>query len=299
MELSSFPIIGIALAVLSAALLTVGNHLQSVGVERASGGSSTGLGASGFWALARTPVWLLGSVLFGLAILAQLTALAFAPLIVVQPVGVIALVFASALTAVVTRRRPSGAEIVAILVAVASLAAFVGVAAAVSVQTTITDRELILILIILLVVLAVTFAVLALLRRRGIPPVVYVVLGGLFAGFVATLGKTVILRVQTAWASQDFSVDDTNLLTIACLVGIAVAGALSIYFVQTAHTVNTPQTVVAGLTIVDPFIAVILGITVLGEAVGAPLWSFGVFAVAGAGAMWAVWRLASITQPAR
>lgn len=299
MELSSFPIIGIVLAVLSAALLTVGNHLQSVGVERASGGSSTGLGASGFWALARTPVWLLGSVLFGLAILAQLTALAFAPLIVVQPVGVIALVFASALTAVVTRRRPSGAEIVAILVAVASLAAFVGVAAAVSVQTTITDRELILILIILLVVLAVTFAVLALLRRRGIPPVVYVVLGGLFAGFVATLGKTVILRVQTAWASQDFSVDDTNLLTIACLVGIAVAGALSIYFVQTAHTVNTPQTVVAGLTIVDPFIAVILGITVLGEAVGAPLWSFGVFAVAGAGAMWAVWRLASITQPSR
>ena len=238
-------------------------------------------------------------MLFGLAILAQLTALAFAPLIVVQPVGVIALVFASALTAVVTRRRPSSAEIVAILVAVASLAAFVGVAAAVSVQTTITDRELILILIILLVVLAVTFAVLALLRRRGIPPVAYVVLGGLFAGFVATLGKTVILRVQTALASQDFRIDDTNLLTIACLVGIAVAGALSIYFVQTAHTVNTPQTVVAGLTIVDPFIAVILGISVLGEAVGAPLWSFGVFAVAGAGAMWAVWRLASITQPSR
>ena len=101
MELSSFPIIGIALAVLSAALLTVGNHLQSVGVERAKGESTSGLGAAGFWALARTPVWLLGSVLFGLAILAQLTALAFAPLIVVQPVGVIALVFASALTAVV------------------------------------------------------------------------------------------------------------------------------------------------------------------------------------------------------
>ena len=93
MELSSFPIIGIALAVLSAALLTVGNHLQSVGVERAKGASTSGLGAAGFWALARTPVWLLGSVLFGLAILAQLTALAFAPLIVVQPVGVIALVF--------------------------------------------------------------------------------------------------------------------------------------------------------------------------------------------------------------
>ena len=47
MELSSFPIIGIALAVLSAALLTVGNHLQSVGVERAKGASTSGLGAAG------------------------------------------------------------------------------------------------------------------------------------------------------------------------------------------------------------------------------------------------------------
>lgn len=294
MTLSSFPMLGIALAVLSAALLTVGNHLQSIGVVRAGGRGTEGLGASALWALVRNPVWLAGSVLFGLAILAQLAALTFAPLIVVQPVGVIALVFASALTALVTRRPPRRREVIAIAVAVLSLAAFVGVAAAVSVQSTISDHELIVILIILLLVLAATFAVLAFLRRRGIPPVVYVVLGGLFAGFVATLGKTVILRVQTALSAQDLRIDDTNLLTIACLVGIAVAGALSIYFVQTAHTVNTPQTVVAGLTIVDPFVAVILGITILGEAVGAPLWSFAVFVVAGAAAMWAVWRLASI-----
>lgn len=298
MTLSSFPMLGIALAVLSAALLTVGNHLQSIGVVRAGGRGNEGLGASALWALVRNPVWLAGSVLFGLAILAQLAALTFAPLIVVQPVGVIALVFASALTALVTRRPPRRREVIAIAVAVLSLAAFVGVAAAVSVQSTISDHELIVILIILLLVLAATFAVLAFLRRRGIPPVVYVVLGGLFAGFVATLGKTVILRVQTALSAQDLRIDDTNLLTIACLVGIAVAGALSIYFVQTAHTVNTPQTVVAGLTIVDPFVAVILGITILGEAVGAPLWSFAVFVVAGAAAMWAVWRLASIA-PAR
>src|SRR5690606_28522723 len=129
-------------------------------------------------------------------------------------------------------------------------------------------------------------------RRRGIPPVIIVVLAGLFSGFVATLGKTVILRIQTALHDHDFRIDDTNALTVACVAGIAVAGALSIYFVQTSHTVAAPQVVVAGLTVVDPFVAVVLGIAVLGEAASAPAWSFFVFAVTGAAAMWGVWSLA-------
>lgn len=85
-------------------------------------------------------------------------------------------------------------------------------------------------------------------------------------------------------------------LTLGCVLGIAVAGALSIVFVHTAHTVNNPQTVVAGLTVVDPFIAVVLGLTVLQEAAGAPLWSFVVFAVAGLTAIAGVWMLAQAQQ---
>lgn len=292
MTLSSFPLAGIALAILSAALLTIGNHLQSVGVAAAARPGASRLGASALWTLARTPVWLAGSVLFGLAILAQLGALAFAPLIVVQPVGVIALVFASLLTAVTTKTPPRRKELVAIALSVGSLSVFVAVAASVSVQKPISDRELILVLAVLGVVLLLTVAFFLLLRRRGIPPVAYVILGGVYAAFVATLGKTVILRIQTVLAADDLALDSTNLLTIACLVGIGVAGGLSIYFVQTAHTNNNPQTVVAGLTVVDPFVAVALGIGLLQEAAGAPAWSFVVFAVAGAGAMWGVWLLA-------
>ncbi len=289
MPITSFLILGIALAILSAALLTVGNHLQSRGVElrtaRAAGG--------GLWGLVKEPVWLAGSALFALAILAQLGALAFAPLIVVQPVGVIALVFASLLTAAVTKRAPAVREVIAIAVCVVSLGLFVTVAAAVSQQTTIIDRQLIAVLLVLGVVLAATAAVLFARRGRGIPPVMLVVLGGLYSGFVATLGKTVILRVQSAFATDDYRLDDTNLLTVACIAGIAIAGALSIVFVQLAHAVNSPQVVIAGLTVVDPFVAVILGITVLQEAAGAPLWSFAAFAIAGAGAMWGVWSLAN------
>lgn len=290
--LSSFPLLGILMAVVSAALLSVGNHLQARGVARRATAGSSALGFAQFWALARTPVWLLGSALFTLAVLAQLAALAFAPLIVVQPVGVVALVFASLITAVTTRTRPDRREILAIALSVSSLSVFVGVAASVSVQNAISDHELIAVLIVLLTVLLLTFVGMILVRRRGMPPVAFVLLGGLYAAFVATLGKTVLLRVQTALAADDLQLDDTNLLTAACLVGIGVAGALSIYFVQTAHTTNKPQTVVAGLTVVDPFVAVTLGIVLLGEASGAPWWSFLVFAVAGAGAIWGVWLLA-------
>lgn len=295
MSIDSFPILGIVLAVLSAALLTVGNFLQSRGVAARTDAGSGAIGVSQGLGLFRETQWLAGSALFGLAILVQLGALAFAPLIVVQPVGVIALVFASLLTAVVTRTKPSRREVTSIAVCVVALTAFVAVAASVSDQTTITDAQLIAVLIVLLVVLALTFAALVALRKRRVPPVMFVVLGGLFAGFVATLGKTVILRVQSAILIDDYTLDDRNLLTIACAVGIAVAGALSIYFVQTAHTVASPQVVVAGLTVVDPFVAVILGITVLNEAASAPPWSFFAFAVFGAAAMWGVWSLARQT----
>lgn len=294
MTLTSLPILGIALAVLSAALLTVGNYLQSRGVEAEAKGAA--LGESQMRGLLRQPSWLAGTALFGVAILVQMGALAFAPLIVVQPVGVVALVFASLLAARITQRRPSAREIASIALCVVSLGVFVTVASAVSEQRGITDVQLLEILAVLAVVLAATFVVLIYRHGKHLPPVAYVLLGGLYSGFVATLGKTVMLRVQSSIASDDLSLDDTNLLTLACLVGIAIAGGLSIWFVQVAHISNNPQVVVAGLTVVDPFVAVVLGITVLQEAASAPPWSFVVFAVAGAGAMWGVWSLAS-AQP--
>ncbi|MET0811728.1 MAG: DMT family transporter [Microbacterium sp.] len=290
--IASFPLLGIALAVISAALLTLGNHFQARGVAARATAGSGAIGASQAWALIREPVWLAGTALFGVAILVQLGALAFAPLIVVQPVGVVALVFSSLLTAWITKTPPRVREVVSIAVCVVALGIFVSVAAAVSVQTTITDAQLIAVLIVLLAVLGITFGFIAVRRGRALPAVAYVLLGGLYSGFVATLGKTVILRVQTAIHNGDYRIDDTNLLTIACLIGIGVAGALSIYLVQVAHTVARPAVVVAGLTVVDPFVAVILGITVLNEAAGAPAWSFIVFAVTGAAAMWGVWSLA-------
>ena len=53
-----------------------------------------------------------------------------------------------------------------------------------------------------------------------------------------------------------------------------------------------PDLVIAGLTVVDPIVAVLIGLLVLGEAATAPLWAFIGFIVAGAVAVWGVVQLA-------
>lgn len=289
MTIASSPLLGIALAVVSAAILAVGNMFQSRGVTSNSAG---GLGAKEFASLLRSRPWMLGTVLILASILLQLASLTFAPLIVVQPVGVAALVFASLLTAYTARAWPREREVRAIATSVIGVAAFVTVASIVGTQPAITDAQLLAVLIALSVVLVAALVITLVRRGRRVPPVLLVIVGGVFSGFVATLGKTVILRVQLALGAHDYRIDSANLLTLGCLLGIAVSGSLSIYLVQTAHTVNSPEVVVAGLTVIDPLVAVVLGITILGEATGAPPWSMLAFAAAGAVAIWGVFDLA-------
>jgi hypothetical protein len=295
--ITSLPLAGIGLAVVAAALLAVGNELQARGVSAVTqrSGEAPGLGVKQFRALFRSGVWLLGTVALGLSVLVQLASLTLAPLIVVQPVGVAALVFAALLTAWLTRRAPTHRVVRSILICIGGVGVFVTVAALVAQQHAIRDTELIAILVVLAVVLiglAAVFVYFRVSHGGHVPPIVFVLAGGTLTGFVATLGKTVILRVQTV-LSTEFVFDAATVLTGVCVLGLLVAGGLSIYFVQMSHTGNRPEVVVAGLTVIDPFVAVILGVTILGEAAGAPLWALAAFVLAGATAVAGVFLLSA------
>ncbi len=288
----STPLIGIALALASAVALAIGNMLQARGVKRMEGAATVDTGGvSKALKLLRSRWWLLGAALLGLSILFQMGSLAFAPLIVVQPLGVVALVITVIVTSLVAHQRPSAQVIRSIAICVVGVGAFVTVAALVSTQHAITSTQLVAVLVVLCCVLAATGLVWVFGRKGELPSLLWVLLGGIYSAFVATLGKTVILRVQTAWKSHDFDLNLANLLTIGCLVGIAVAGALSIYFVQRSHVDNRPEVVVAGLTVIDPTVAVVLSITILGEASAAPAWAILAFIVAGAVSMYGVFSL--------
>jgi hypothetical protein len=142
-------------------------------------------------------------------------------------------------------------------------------------------------LLILTVVLAVFITLFFVMRQRAPKPIFYVVAAGTLFGFVVTLAKVVIDRIRTI-ATGTFSFGPADILTLLCLVGLGAAALLGMYFVQTAHSSNPPDIVVAGLTVIDPLVAVSIGIVVLGEAAGAPVWAIFAFAAAAAAAIWGV-----------
>ncbi|MCU1513969.1 MAG: multidrug transporter permease, partial [Microbacteriaceae bacterium] len=114
---------------------------------------------------------------------------------------------------------------------------------------------------------------------------------GVLFGFVATLAKVLIARVQTI-VIDGFHLVAADWLTLGCLVGLVMAALLGSYFQQTAYSSGSPELVVAGLTVVDPIVGVTIGIVVLGEAASAPLWAAAAFVVAAVIAIAGVIRLA-------
>ncbi|TFD35789.1 multidrug DMT transporter permease [Cryobacterium sp. TMT2-10] len=291
--LSPLQALGIPVALVGSVFLAFGAEFQHRGVNKVDAAShysaKTGLGIGQLLALARRPSWLLGTLMLGIAIVLQLISLFLAPLTVVQPLGALALVITAVLNARLTRTRLTRRAIRAILLCVGGIAVFVGVAAVTTTSVPIQTEQLVIVLIILAFVLAILAVGFVFLRKRS-PTVFYILAGGVLFGFVATLAKVVIARVQTI-VLHGFQLEPGDGLTIVALVGIIVTALAGTYLVQTAYSSGPPELVVAGLTVIDPMVGVTIGIVVLGEATAAPWWAGVVFVLAGAVAVFGVFQL--------
>jgi len=265
--------------------LALGAQLQHRGVGKVEvrlGGKARGLSRHQLLALLTRPSWLIGTVLLTLAVVFQLFSLYLAPLIVVQPLGAVALVITSILNSRITRVPVNRASKIAIAMCVGGVALFVTVAAFTAVDKPVTDGNLITILIVLGVVLSL-FGVAFLKLRTQFKAMFYIVGAGVLYGFVATLAKVVINRTQNG---------NFEWLTLTCVIGLLLAAVLGAYFVQNAYASGPPDLVIAGLTVIDPLIAVGIGIVVLGEIEQAPPWAAVAFLVAGVVAIVGVFLLA-------
>ncbi|WP_374974427.1 DMT family transporter [Microbacterium trichothecenolyticum] len=279
-------LIGIPLALLGAVFMSFGAQYQHRGVtkvERLYGSQTNGgLGANHLLKLLARPSWVIGTVMLGLAIVCQLWALAFAPLIVVQPLGAIALVITTLLNAQISGHKPTKRSLIAIAACVGGIFVFVTIAALFATEKPVSNGQLITILVLLGVV-TVVFAGLWIWLRSRMGALFYIIAAGVIYGFVATLAKVVIVRIQAS---------DFNWLTFTCLAALIAGAIVGAYFVQNAYASGPPDLVVAGLTVIDPIVAIFIGLTVLQEAAGAPLWVYITFAVVGAVAVWGVFQLA-------
>jgi hypothetical protein len=287
--LASIPGVGIIIALIGAVFLSLGAQFQHRGVnkveEQHGTGEKAGLGGMQLLRLLARPSWVAGTVMLGLAIVFQLTSLGFAPLIVVQPIGIVALIITSVVNARVSHVQLGPEAIRAIVLCVAGVGAFVVTAAIVAVEPKIDVSQLLIVVIVLIVVLAILAVAFAVFRRR-LTAIFYICGAGILYGFVATSAKVVINRVLSG------QIDLLSLLAVVALLGAMGLGA---YFVQTAYSIGSPDLVIAGLTVVDPMVAVVLAIVVLGEAnkvVSDAPWAIPVWIAAGAVAIFGVFQLA-------
>jgi drug/metabolite transporter (DMT)-like permease len=251
--------VAILLAVLGAVAMAFGAQFQNDAVvagNRNKPKRRGSLSIKQLFSLLLKPRWLSGTAFMALAIVLQLGALSLAPLIVVQPVGAIALVITSLLNARITKTKLNRGTIIAISLCTLGIAAFVSMATTVAKETVLNDdrlREVLGMLVAILVLFTILFFTLG----KKAKALTFVVGAGVLYGFVATLAKVVIQRIyqeQFEW------------LTLLCLVALIGAVSLGGWFVQNAYASGPPDLVVAGLTVIDPLVAVSIGIVILGEA---------------------------------
>ena len=210
--------------------------------------------------------------------LLQLVGLLLAPLPVVQPLGVLSLVITALLNRRLSHARIQRRGAIGIAVCIVGTAAFVLTASFATRSTAAPPAVVIPVLVLVGFVLLALLVGYATLRDR-VPSVAFTVSGGVCFGFVVTLMK-VFLDRSAAAVQHGGLIGPSTPFSILVLAGAGAAGLAGISLVQRAYASGTADLVVAALTVVDPLVGVTLGIVLLGQAHGAPLWSFPVFGVA-------------------
>ncbi|MBD7995984.1 DMT family transporter [Arthrobacter sp. Sa2CUA1] len=249
--------IAIACALASAVFLAFGAQRQGSAVSADTGGLD--LNSSGIMRLLRNPRWLFGLLLLATGTALNVVALAMAPLTVVQPIGSLALVITTIVNSRDQGLRLNRITVVSIVACVAGSMLFVLLAVgATRTEQTVEPRQEITIVLILAVVVAF-FGLLNLLFGKRLGAIAHILGAGILFGFVAVLTKTI--------AADLLDPNGRFLLNVPwyTLVGIAVAGGLGAWFVQSAYSSGPPDLVIAGLTVIDPMVGIAIGIGVLNE----------------------------------
>lgn len=270
-------IIAIGLALISAVALAIGAQLQNdaVGIQKKAALSGRShVSFRQLLDLLKHPRWVTGLAISGFALILQFTALLLAPLILVQPIGATALVITSVLNSRISKTKLNSASVLAIALCTAGLGAFVLMAHQVAVEPEIDDGNLMLILAMAILLIAI-FSYIFFSGASRFKPLTFIIGAGVLYGFVATLTKVVVKRLfnQDGFnriVSGTFELE-TDSLTLFALLSMLAAAFLGGWFVQNAYASGPPDLVVAGLTVIDPLIAVSIGVIILNEAMNAPM----------------------------
>lgn len=261
--------VAIALAVLAAVALAYGALYQHDAIA-GQDDSHNGLSWAHFTELLGNGRWLLGLLILGFGTAGNFVALALAPVMVVQPIGAFSLIVSVLLGIRHRGLRVNRRLVQSVIWCTIGVTIFVGLSATTARSEVHLGADALPLFWITAVVVGLGLVIM--LAFRHAPQLVLIVAAGLLFACVATNAHLVSVQFLQAGLAE---------VTWVNVAGLLAAVALGSWFVQNAYAAGPPEMVIAGLTVIDPIGAVILGTVVLGEAASAPLWLIAVITVTG------------------
>jgi glycosyltransferase involved in cell wall biosynthesis len=246
--------LAIVLAVAAACCFAVAAWLQQDAVRVVVDGGSLRL--AGWARIVRAPRWVTGFGLTAVGAALHAGALSLAPLVVVQPVGVLAIALTTLLATRSTRGRLTRPTAMAAATCMLGVGLFVVLAATGSATPALAPDVEFRAGMVAAVIVGAFGAVGALATGRA-RCLAFAGAAGVAYGLVSVLVHMTAVRVQAGGLGQ---------IHVLLVVGVVAAIAVGGWFVQHAYANGPPQVVVACQTVLDPMLGVGIGIGLLGEA---------------------------------
>lgn len=251
--------VAVVLAVVASISFASGATAQHIGVDRALGTDSADrrLTFSHLVTLLKTPIWLGGLGLVALGACIHLVAVFLAPITVVQPLGILAVVWSVLLAARIHRSTPTRTMWAAVGVSIVGIVLFTLLSTRHAADHGAVSLTHLLLATLVVWAVAGVFSLVGWRGPRWTRSLAWswagAVLYGLGTGYMKTM--TVVIRNGTLTGPEFW----------VALVGLALAYGIGGWLIQQGYATGPAEVVVGSMTTIDPLAAVVVGLVVLGE----------------------------------
>lgn len=248
--------LAIACAVTAAGFAAVGAQLQHSGVRNVS--SDGKLRLRSLAALARDRCWRLGVLAHVGTVGLQALAISMAPVVVVAPIVVLALPLVAVLSARRTRRGLGPLALAGIAATTGGLALFVLLASGTAEGTEVTGEQ-VFDAVKVIAAVALVLGLVAVGNSGRVRCLALAVAAGALHGLVAVLFRRIAHMADSAGFVP---------FPILSIVTLVIAFLTAAWLVQASYASGPPDLVVATVTVLNPVVAIAIGVSVLGETAG-------------------------------
>jgi drug/metabolite transporter (DMT)-like permease len=260
--------LAIAVAIVASLLFAGGSTVQgfAVGEQVGENRLKKRMGLKDLWEVVRAPRWLAGLALAGLGSALNVVGLILAPVTVVQPVGILAVPWSVIFSAKINHLRIPRIKWVAVAQTLVGTVAFILLAATNASSRAEVNPWRVATAFIVVYLAAEGLGFLGTRGRESLRCFFWASGGAFFYGLESALVRTSAdLIKQADWLH--------NPLLLVIAAALVVGSARGGWMLQQAYATGPAETVVGALTVINPVVAVVFGMTVLGEAANIEFWA--------------------------